>query len=503
MRHAWGTDPTSRSPDPFVNVHNPAVENLWTPRSHVRRLFERRRGEESHRWAHRAGCYLHNWRISLVKMRLHRTVKERSPRPPLAPHGVKVTILRGVNKCLPREAFCHRDLREGRREKPPIPRLRVGGQHANPAAMRQFLWAIALATVALARGEAAHADLDWHELGEETATLLSDLIRVDTTNPPGGETAAANLLARKFRAEGIETEVVESSPGRGSLHARLPGAGSGRPLILLSHLDVVPAEPREWRMPPFAGIRERGHIYGRGALDAKGLAAIQAMAVIAVKRSRRMLSRDVIILATADEESGGSAGSGWLVHHRRDLLGDAEYLLTEGDHIHLRGGQKIVQVSGAERPPCWLKLVAHGEAGHGPPPPRFTAVTRLVRALNKIRRYEPPINLVPAVESYFAALAPLEREPLRGELIHMRDALDEPQFQADFTRNPRQNALIRDTITPTVLQGSLKTNVIPAEASAQLDCRLLPAESPSAFIAQLRSVIGDDAISVETLLSFP
>src|SRR5262249_2965340 len=291
MRHAWGTDPTSRSPDPFVNVHNPAVENLWTPRSHVRRLFERRRGEESHRWAHRAGCYLHNWRISLAKMRLHRTVKERSPRPPLAPHGVKVPILRGVNKCLPREAFCHRDLRKGRREKPPIPRLRVGGQQANPAAMRQFLWAIALATVALARGEAAHADLDWHELGEETATLLSDLIRVDTTNPPGGETAAANLLARKFRAEGVETEVVESAPGRGSLYARLPGDGSARPLILLSHLDVVLADPHEWRVSPLPRIRQRRHVYGRRALDAKGLAVIPALAVLALHQRHPALPR--------------------------------------------------------------------------------------------------------------------------------------------------------------------------------------------------------------------
>jgi len=430
-------------------------------------------------------------------------VKKRPHRRLDAADGTKVRILRGVNKCLRREVFSHAAFRGGRREKPLISRLRARGRRANTAAMRQFWSTVVLMLAFLGRTAPAHADLDWHELGEETATLLSDLIRVDTTNPPGGETAAANLLARKLRAEGIETEVVESAPGRGSLYARLPGAGSARPLILLSHLDVVPADPRDWRMPPFAGIRERGHVYGRGALDAKGLAAIQAMAVIAAKRSHRILPRDVIVLATADEETGGSAGAGWLVHHRRDLLGDAEYLLTEGDHIHLRGGQKIVQVSVAEKTPCWLKLVAHGESGHGSTPPRFTAVTRLVRALNKIRRYEPPISVVPAVESYFAALAPLEKEPLRGELTHMRDALEEPQFLADFTRNPRQNALIRDTITPTVLQGSLKTNVIPAEASAQLDCRLLPGESPSAFITQLRSVIGDDAISVETLLSFP
>ena len=370
--------------------------------------------------------------------------------PPHVAHGAKVRVLRGVNKCPPREAMSDAVLRRVLGKKPRDTRSGEPWVCGNAAAMRQLSLTAALLAVALVlRVEPARADLDWHALGEEAATLLSDLIRVDTTNPPGGETAAANLLARKFRAEGIETEVMESAPGRGNLYARLPGQGGARPLILLSHLDVVPADPRDWRIAPFGGIRERGHIYGRGALDAKGLSVIQAMAVIALKRSHRPPGRDVIVLATADEETGGAAGAGWLVHHRRELLGNAEYLLTEGDHIHLRGGRKIVQVSVAEKTPCWVKLVAHGESGHGSTPPRFTAVTRLIRALNKIRRYRTPISLVPAVESYFAAFAPLEKEPLRGALTHLHDALEEPQFLADFTRNPRQNALIRDTITPS------------------------------------------------------
>jgi len=449
-------------------------------------------------------CYLTNLRISLTKIAVALFGTRSHYAPPHVAHGAKVRVLRGVNKCPPREAMSDAVLRRVLRKKPRDTRSGEPWVRGNAAAMRQLSLTAALLAVALVlRVEPARADLDWHALGEEAATLLSDLIRVDTTNPPGGETAAANLLARKFRAEGIETEVMESAPGRGNLYARLPGQGGARPLILLSHLDVVPADPRDWRIAPFGGIRERGHIYGRGALDAKGLSVIQAMAVIALKRSHRPPGRDVIVLATADEETGGAAGAGWLVHHRRELLGNAEYLLTEGDHIHLRGGRKIVQVSVAEKTPCWLKLVAHGESGHGSTPPRFTAVTRLIRALNKIRRYRTPISLVPAVESYFAAFAPLEKEPLRGALTHLHDALEEPQFLADFTRNPRQNALIRDTITPTVLQGSSKTNVIPAEASAQLDCRLLPGEDPAAFIAQLRSVIGDDAVAVETLLSFP
>jgi acetylornithine deacetylase/succinyl-diaminopimelate desuccinylase-like protein len=351
---------------------------------------------------------------------------------------------------------------------------------------------------------AVGAELDWHRLGDETADLLSDVIRIDTQNPPGDETPAANALARKLRGEAIAAEVFESAPGRGNLHARLAGSGGGRPVILLAHLDVVPADPRSWRLPPFAGVKEHGWVHGRGALDAKGVAAVELMTLVALKRSGVPLDRDVILLATADEETGGTAGAGWIVQHRPELLGNAEFLLTEGDHIHVRaGGRKVVQVAIAEKTPCWVKLTAHGDAGHGSTPPPQTAVTRLVRALDKLRRYRTAVRVVRPVEDYFAALAELEKDPLRSRLAHLEDALEDPAFFAEFTRNPRQNALIRNTITPTVLEGSPKTNVIPDEASAQLDCRLLPGERPADFLALLREVIADDTVRVQTLLSFP
>ncbi len=348
------------------------------------------------------------------------------------------------------------------------------------------------------------ADLDWHRLGDEGAGLLADLIRIDTQNPPGGETPAANALASKLESEGIAAETFESAPGRGNLYARLPGSGGSPPLILLAHLDVVPADPRGWRLPPFAGVIEHGYVNGRGALDAKGVAVIEAMALVALKHSGQPLDRDVILLATADEETGGKAGAGWIVQHRPELIGQAQYLLTEGDHIHrTQAGRKVVQVAVAEKTPCWVKLVAHGEGGHGSTPPAQTAVTQLVRALDKLRRYRTGVRLVRPVEEYFAALAPLEREPLRGKLAHLSEALEDPVFLAEFSRNPRQNALIRNTMTPTVLEGSPKTNVIPEEASAQLDCRLLPGEKPSEFLSLLREIIADDSVHLETILSFP
>jgi len=354
-------------------------------------------------------------------------------------------------------------------------------------------------------GRTAAAEPDWDSLGNETVDVLSDVLRIDTQNPPGGETAAANALARKLRGEGIAAEVIESAPGRGNLHARLAGSGRGRPVILLAHLDVVPADPRTWRFPPFAAVKDHGYVYGRGALDAKGVAVVELMTLIALKRSGQPLDRDVILLATADEETGGRAGAGWIVQHRPDLLANAEYLTTEGDHIHVRpGGKKVVQVAIAEKTPCWVKVTAHGEGGHGSTPPPQTAVTRLVRALDKLRRYRTAVRVVRPVEEYFAALATLEKDPLmRSRLAHLEDALEDPSFFAEFTRNPRQNALIRNTLTPTVLEGSPKTNVIPEEASAQLDCRLLPGERPADFLALLRDVIADETVQVGTILSFP
>ena len=412
---------------------------------------------------------------------------------------------RGVNKSVRLEAAPDGDLLACERGKCRGMPLCGMTRSSRPTLTRRSA-PVALGIIAVLLGGDAclAADLDWRRLGNETAEVLADLIRIDTQNPPGGETAAANALARRLDAEGIKAEVFESSPGRGSLHARLPGGGGAPPVILLAHLDVVPADPRGWRFPPFSGALEHGYVYGRGALDAKGVAVVELMALVALKRIGQPIDRDVILLATADEETGGRAGAGWIVQHRPELLGSAEYLLTEGDHIHVaKGGRKVVQVAVAEKTPCWLKLIARGEGGHGSTPPAQTAVTRLVRALDKVRRYRTAVRLVRPVEEYFAALAPLEREPLRSKLAHLSEALEDPAFLAEFTRNPRQNALIRNTMTPTVLEGSPKTNVIPEEASAQLDCRLLPGERPTEFLALLREVIADDAIRIETLLSFP
>lgn len=336
-----------------------------------------------------------------------------------------------------------------------------------------------------------------------TATLLSDLIRVDTSNPPGNETAAARRLARYLTTRHVSSRVLESAPGRGNLVARVAGRRGGRAIVLLAHLDVVPADPTGWKRPPFDGAIADGFVHGRGALDAKGLVAIEAAALATVASTNR-LDRDVILLATAGEETGGAAGAGWLVREHPEVVRDAEFLLTEGDHLH-RGddGTLLVQFAVAEKTPCWIELTATGTAGHGSTPARTTAVTRLVDALARLRAFDPPVHVTPAVGSYFAALAPLRPEPLRTSLTHLEASLGDPAFRDEFLSNPRQNALVRNTLTPTVLVGSAKTNVIPSVARAQLDCRLLPGESPDAFVESVRQLVADDQIAIRPMLSFP
>lgn len=344
---------------------------------------------------------------------------------------------------------------------------------------------------------------DWGAVEKEAGELLSRSIQIDTTNPPGNEIAAANFWKQRLVQEGLEAQVFESQPGRGIVYARLKGSGEKKALILLHHLDVVPAVKADWEVDPFAGAIKDGYVYGRGAMDCKGVAAAQFMAFALLKRTGAPLKRDIIFLGTADEEVGGHQGAGWFVDQHFDLIADAEFLLTEGGGIRIRDGQRAYNVDLAEKAPCWIQLEASGPAGHGSMPLPETAVTRLIRALDKLMRYQTEVKVVPAVQTYFAALAEREEPAKASRYRDLRRALTDPVFLKEFTSNPFFNALIRNTISPTVLEGSNKTNVIPAHARAQLDCRLLPGEDPQQFVASLEKVVNDPEVRFSILLKFP
>jgi acetylornithine deacetylase/succinyl-diaminopimelate desuccinylase-like protein len=353
-------------------------------------------------------------------------------------------------------------------------------------------------------GGARGAEVDWEALGAEATAMLRDYVRIDTSNPPGNEIAAARFLAERFAAEGIESRILESEPGRASILARLPGSGGGRPIVLLNHLDTVGADPRQWTHPPFDGVVADGYLYGRGAIDCKGMAVVEAMAMIALARAGEPLARDILFLGTAGEETGGELGAGWFVDNHLELLGGADLMLNEGGHgRRLDDGTVVYEVGVVEKTPLWLKLTAKGPPGHGSTPRGTSAVERLVRALERVRTRPREIRVVPEVAAYYRALAELQPEALRQRYMNLAAALEKEPFREQFLARPEDAALVQSTISITVLDGSDKTNVVPAQASAELDCRLLPDERPEHFIADLRSLIGDDRIEIETLLELP
>ena len=366
-----------------------------------------------------------------------------------------------------------------------------------------FVGAALLALFAGAARAESPAPFDWDALTREATDLLSNYIQINTTNPPGNELGAAKMLKETFLRDGIPAAVFEPAPGRGIIAARLRGVGKQRKaLILLSHMDVVPADTKEWSVPPFSGQVKGGEIWGRGALDDKGPGVVFLMAMLAIKRARILLNRDIVFIATADEEVGGKLGAGWVVQHQPNLYRDAGYVLNEGGGVRTdHAGHQYYSVAITEKSPLWLRLTATGTSGHAASPPEQTAVTRLVGALDKLDAYQPPIKVLPVVEDYFHQLATMD--PSQPSLLDLRQALADPAVEKQFVSVPHQNALVRDTLTPTVVDGGYKTNIIPASASAELDCRLFPDEDPKAFIKVIRDLIGDDNIKIEQLLNFP
>jgi acetylornithine deacetylase/succinyl-diaminopimelate desuccinylase-like protein len=368
--------------------------------------------------------------------------------------------------------------------------------------VRRLLLALALCLVFGFPADAA--DIDWTAVEAEATQFLSEYVRVDTTNPPGNEAAAAHFLAARFSKAGIDAQVFEAAPGRASVLARLKGRGGARPIILLNHLDVVPANAAEWEVGPFDGVVRNSAVYGRGSLDCKGVGTVEAMTVLLLKRLGIALERDVIFLGTADEETGGRLGAGWMVENHFDKFSDAQFLLNEGGHIHsMPNGRRAYEVAVSEKTPCWLRLTATGKGGHGSAPPRSTSVTALVRALGRLADYKAPLRVTPEVQAYYAALAPLQVGAQREHFADLRSALQNDAFRQQFLSDGHNAALIQNTLTPTVLMAGQKTNVIPTTATAEIDCRLLPGESPRDFVQQIVELINEPTIRVETTLNFP
>jgi acetylornithine deacetylase/succinyl-diaminopimelate desuccinylase-like protein len=355
-----------------------------------------------------------------------------------------------------------------------------------------------------ARASATEPTPNWEAMQKEALALFTQYLRLDTTNPPGNEIRAARFFAAICQKEGIEHKSFEPRPGRGTFWARVRGDGSRRPIILLNHTDVVPHSREFWTVEAFSGAHKDGFIYGRGAMDMKSLGIAQFVTLLTLKRLKVPLKRDIIFLATADEEAGGREGAGWFVKHQRELLGNAEFLLTEagGNVVNEQGRVLAVGVGIAEKTPVWLRLTATGEPGHASVPRPDSAVNRLLRALHRLLDYTPPLQLTPPVEESFRSLAPLMPPALRAKYANLRQAVKDPDFLRQLEADPTARALIRNTISITMLAGSNKVNVIPPAAHADIDTRIVPGEKLDRWISELKGVINDEGIKIEPLLAF-
>ncbi len=348
--------------------------------------------------------------------------------------------------------------------------------------------------------------LDWDQVIEEATRILCDYIRIDTTNPPGNELAGAEYLQKICEREGIEVEIFSSAANRANLLARLIGNGPKEPIILLSHIDVVGAEKSEWCVDPFAGVVKEEYIWGRGSLDCKGLGVMELMSLILLRRNQIKLKRDIILLATADEETGGEMGAGWMVRNHAEKL-KAKFALNEGG-VGMKGGiggRDAFAPCFGEKGPCWIRLTAEGLPGHGSMPSKDNANDILINALGRLQGYDYPLRggrWIKEVLLYFAHKESLSRSLLLRLLASPLLSIILFFLNGSLSKNKRFNAMLRNTVALTNLRAGFKENVIPSRSEAILDCRLLPGASTTRFIRDLQKIISDQRIKAEIIKNY-
>ncbi len=341
-------------------------------------------------------------------------------------------------------------------------------------------------------------------MAHEAVEILSKYIQINTTNPPGNEAPAAEFLAGILDREGIASRTYEAAPGRVSLKALLPGTGKKDPLILLNHMDVVPADPAEFSFDPFGGEIRDGYVCGRGALDMKGIGVMQLMAFLAMKRTGAVLDRDLVFLAVADEEEGGAEGVRHLLdNHPGDFR--AGLVLNEGAFgiANMLPNKTVMMISPGEKGPCWLRLIRRGESGHGSSPHGNNALVKMIQALNRLIDADLPVIITDITEEYFRQIAPYWSflGPYRED--GRRETLARLLMQSGLLEVPQLNAMVRNTISLNFLRAGVKLNVIPDNVEAQLDIRLLPGQDVDEFIAFVRETLDDEMIRIEPILASP
>src|SRR5687768_5933309 len=366
------------------------------------------------------------------------------------------------------------------------------------------------APFAVARAQSAEArataprELDWRAVQEETVRHLRRLIQLNTVNPPGNEITVARYLDSTLRAAGIETHLFEPAPGRAAFIARLKGTGAKQPVLLMAHMDVVGVEADQWTVDPFAGVEKDGYVYGRGAIDDKGMLAANLVTMLMLKRNvldrGNSLQRDVVLVANSDEEAGGEWGMGWLIANKPDLI-RAEFALNEGGRTRVVNGRPLyVAVQNTETVAHNVRVIATGPGGHASVPLPGNAISRLARAVARIGEYEEPVRINATTRVFFSELSKVwpnaaERRAMAN--VASRDERRVARGARVLAAMPIYNAVLRNGISATLIDGGIRTNVIPTEATANLNVRTLPGQSIDSVVARLRRVVGDKQVTFE------
>lgn len=338
-------------------------------------------------------------------------------------------------------------------------------------------------------------------LSREALVWLAQLIQINTTNPPGNEAAVAKYVAGILEKEGITPEVLEIAPGRGAVVARLRSSAISDPsraLLLVAHMDVVGAERSRWSVDPFGAVMKDGYIYGRGALDDKSMLAANLATIIALKRANAHLNRDVIFLATDDEEAGGDASIKTLIAKNWDKFA-AGYALNEGGEVIAKGGKvQYVAVQASEKVAVNVAVIAKGPTGHASIPTKDNAVVHLAAAVAKIGAYQAPVHFTTVVRRYFEGLSAVSDDEIAKWMRSLESSDRAEHAQRVISdMNPEWGSMMRDTIAPTMLSAGVRANVIPGEARATLNIRLLPGDTIDVLVGALTKLVNDPQVRLE------
>lgn len=339
--------------------------------------------------------------------------------------------------------------------------------------------------------------LDWDALGAESIDYLVDLVRIDSSNPPGSETKVAEYLESALAAEGIDSNRYSIDPARANLVARYRGNGSKRPILIMGHTDVVGVQAENWSEPPFSGVRKAGYIWGRGTLDDKDNVTAGLMVMLLLHRLDVEMDRDVIFLAEAGEEGTPDVGINFMVEQHWDVI-DAEFAIAEGGGMQeVDGHVHVVGIQTTEKMPRRATLVARGTAGHGSRPRMDNAVLMLAEAVAKAGNWQTPIRLNETTRAYFERMATLHEGDARTRYANVENRERQAAIDDWFRANdPHHYSSLRTSVVPTIIDAGFRRNVIPSEASAMLDIRMLPDEDVNGFYRELAAVIDNPAIEI-------